>query len=208
MMECLTTWWGFIDSILTYDGLTPLVLSVTLVYIIKYTLEAGRSAKETRRLAETTVAALQVEKDSFELRQRPVVSIITEHPGRFYFIPRTENRSLVHALVRVKATVVIDGTQLTYPKDSPYGGSESWQLQSGAIIFGNMKFDNFMRELETDNSKAKQKPAQVTFETWSVNFHSDHSQLDDDNSKGPIVQFYWSPDDHSWIPEVSPILPQ
>lgn len=195
------TWWGFIDSFLTYDGLTPVVLVVTLWFVFRYT-------RATNRLAETTVAALQVEKDAFDLRQRPVVSISTEHPGKFYFIPRTENRSLVHALVRIKATVVIDGTHLTYPKDSPYGGSEPWQLQSGAIIYGNMKFDDIMKKLKSSNSEAKQKPAQVTFETWSVNFHSDHTGLDDDNSKGPVVQFYWSSDDHRWIPEVSPTIPQ
>jgi len=203
MQDFLIQLWGLLGDFFTSDwwsGLTAIVLAVTLRFVVKYT-------RATNRLAETTVAALQVEKDAFDLRQRPVVSIITQDPTGYFFRPRLENRSLVHALLRVKATVVIDGTTMQYPKDSAYGGTKPWQFQSGAITFGNMLFETFMKELKTNNVEAKLKPARVTFETWSINFHSDHAGLDDDNSKGPIVQYDWSPGEKLWIPEVSPTRP-
>ena len=179
-------WWA---------GVGTLALVMTLIFVIKYT-------RATNRLAETTASMLRLEHESIGLRMRPTIRVTCNDQKRFPFEVRVENLSPVHALVRIKVTVDVDGECLESPKDSDYGGKNILQLQAKSIYAFFLNFQGLPWWTGAPDTKPRSNrhDVRVTLEAWSINFYLSDTGLYDNGNRIPTTVFSW--EDRYWQPEV------
>jgi hypothetical protein len=184
-----------------WDRIGTVVVTLTLLAVIWYTIETAALAKATSKMA-----ALQEEE--IGLKKRPIVSWRCHDHEKFYFTTEVANLSSVHAKCRVKATIEInagrDGeyTNLALTKNHHYNGKRIWQLQAGVTTFGHLDF----RGVLALNKVAELSPAKarirVRIESWVINYREDEQLLLNDNQKNPPAQWDWN--GSTWVVEVVP----
>lgn len=174
--------------------ITAVALIVTLCFIIKYT--------------SSTAAMARFMSEEIGLRKKPVVSIWCGDPKKFYFPTVIYNPSMVHANLLVKATIVIDGTTLTIPKDHHYGGQKMWRVQavgySGPPFQGHPDLATLMRVNKLDNANPAEMDASITIESWAAGLEVDGNELRTEKYKNPTCHYYWSKELKVWVQEIAP----
>jgi hypothetical protein len=204
-MELLLECFGDTLSANWWSGISTIVLTVTLVFIVVYT-------KSTNSLAHSTANMAEVQREEFGLRQRPIVTIQCHNPQEFAFRTRIRNRSNVHAKMKVRATIEVNGKRLTLPPNHHYNGQRIWEIQTMAteseVLLGHLGFENVFRHNGLSWPwQGHINQARVFLECWVTNFFDDDSELENDNAKNPLAHWDWTV--HSgqmgaWVPEVCP----
>ncbi len=180
-------WWNAVET---------LVLVLTLIFVIRYT-------RATNRLANTTASMLRLEHESIGLQMRPTIGVTCNDLKRYAFQVRVENLSPVHALVRIKVTVDVNGERLESPGDSDYGGKNILQLQAKSIyaFFLNFQGLPWWTGAPDIKPRSNHRDVRVTLEAWSVNFNLSDTGLYDHGNRIPTTVYSW--EDRYWQPEVS-----
>ncbi len=190
-------------------GINALALICTLIFIARYTRWTRFLAEATNEMATANQYATELHREEVELRKRPVVSFGCADETNFFFRTTITNFGMVHAKVRVKATVEINGIVLELPPNTHYTGKRAWQIQAGGpyapTFHGHLSFRRlfeYNRMPEPDPAKTK---ATITVKTWAVNFEENELALSDDRYMNPILRWDWDSKSKRWISEISPI---
>ena len=190
-------------------GINALALIFTLVFIALYTKWTKFLVEATREMATVNQNSTKLHREEVELRKRPVVSFRCADETDFYFRTAITNFGMVHAKIRVKATIEINGIKLELPPGTHYTGERTWQVQAGGsyapTFFGHLSF----RKLFEFNKMPAPNPAKikatVNVETWVVNFEEDELAFDDSECMNPKLRWDWDSKLERWIPEISPV---
>ncbi len=202
-------------------------LVATLIVVIIYTVKTSAMAKATKALADA-------EDKNTEFRERPIIRFVVgkkeeiwkmndrtkEHTIElkrpFNFPTLIDNVGIVHAKVRVKATVLHRKKQLRLPEGGLYVGNRNLEMQTGTGIHGHLSFENLfknngvvvMTKEEAGDSLTKYKGREllVRLESKVVNYYKPDSDFDTDLSKNPPAYYRWKGDFAidalgSWVPE-------
>ena len=188
-----------------WDGITAVALIVTLIFVIVY-------AHHTKRLAESTHAMVEVQQEELGLNKRPTVSILCGDDKNFWFRTAIRNFGNVHAKLKVRASIDLNGKKLDIPDDSLYSGKKIWQIQAGGVLastlIGHLSLSEILVFNKLPTSGHEKNQATVSIETWVIGHLEDESFLDSDFSKNPVVAWKWHPATRAqggqWVPDVAP----
>ena len=190
------SWWLGI-----WTSLNTIALIVTLIFVRKYT-------KSTKELATATRSMAAAHREEVGLRERPVVSFGCADEKQFIFLTTARNFSMVHAKARVKATVIVNRHLLSLTPEHHYAGERVWHLQAGGsggpTFRGHLDFPTLFEYNNVPQPDPNSAEAQVTIESWVINWAENDSELFNDQNKNPTLQWYWKPRFRQWVPEVSP----
>ena len=177
-----------------WEGITTVALVATLFYAIKYT--------------RATWAMAKVHDEELGLNKSPVISVTCFEQKNFFFRTSIRNFSMVHAKVRVKATIIIDGQVLKIPEDNLYNGTHVWQVQAqgplGNPFQGHLSLDSVLSYNDLPVPPLAQVQCKIIIESWVINFYENEKELLDDDKKNPIGQWTWNSRKQIWIPDLCP----
>lgn len=189
-----------------WEGIIAVALIVTLIFVIIY-------AHHTKRLAESTHAMVEVQQEELGLNKRPTVSIHCGDEFNFWFRTAIRNFGNVHAKLKVRVRVNINGKELDTPNDSLYSGKIIWQIQAGGVLASTLNGHISLKEMLLFNklptSGHEKNPATVSIESWAIRHLEDESLLGSEFSKNPVASWKWyagtGPHGGQWVPDVSPL---
>ncbi len=192
-------------------GINALALIFTLIVVIFYTKATRKMAKATYAMSNVTEKSTDYQKEDMQFRKRPVVSILCANENELFFPTIVHNFSYIHAKARIKATIFINGKELTLEKNNHYNGKIIWQLQAvgpnGSPFVGHLNLVNLItREFNIKDTDLCNIDAKVTFEMWTINYFDNEKDLYNDINKNPLAQWIWSKERQRWIPEIAPKL--
>ena len=175
-------------------GIEAGAIIITFLVLIFYTL--------------ATWSIVKLQKEEIGLHKSPVISISCFEQKNFFFRTSIRNFSMVHAKVRVKATIIIDGQELKIPDINLYDGSHIWQVQAqgslGNPFIGHLSLDPLLLHNKVAVPPLAQTKSKIVIESWVINFSENESKLFDDDRKNPIGQWTWSAKNQLWIPDLCP----
>ncbi len=187
-------------------------LVLTLIAVIWYTVKTSAMAKATEAMAEA-------ESRNTELRERPIVRLVSAPPVKvvdvnkkteeqtiteadpFCFRTYIHNLGSVHAKVRVKATVLHNGKLLILPDESLYQGKRTLEMQAVTGVNGHLEFEDLFRdngvdvvtEEEAGSSLTKyvDRELLVRLESWVIYYYKPDGDFDTTSSKNPPAYYRW-----------------
>jgi hypothetical protein len=198
-------WLGNLFKWPGWGGIGSIALIVTLIVIIIYTRATRSLAMSNEALAKSSRDMAKVQNEEIGLAKRPIIKFGLELEDSFYSRITVKNLSLVHAKIRVVATIIVNKKKMELWPEHHYAGELVWQLQAmgpnDPSFKGHLAWDEVFERNNFPHPDLGDIKAQISIEAWVINFYEDESRLYKPENKNPVAQWYWR---GRWIPEVSP----
>jgi hypothetical protein len=121
-----------------------------------------------------------------------------------------KNFSLVHAKLKVLASIRVDDQLLKLPNDHLYDGSYLWEVQAHGhtdlALHGHLSLPHMFKfnGLKYPAGSSPKPKSLIRLESWAINYWDGDADFKSAGAKNPVLEWYWDMTRKQWILEVCP----